>query len=135
MDAVCGSFGLCRMLFWRRLVFPLLIAIAVHSRGETYAQRASAQVMLPRGNAIEAGFVPQKLGAIDKLLTSAPEFDAIRVLSKDAARGQSLTTIATPATTPPTIRHLLTHTSGITYSFWIVRSWPGSIARRAFPTD
>jgi CubicO group peptidase (beta-lactamase class C family) len=60
----------------------------------------------------------RKLGLNDPIAKYIPEFATVRVLKPDAQTNQLLADLSTPASTPPTIRHLLTHTSGITYSFW-----------------
>jgi len=59
-----------------------------------------------------------KLSLDDPLAKYLPEFKAVRVLVKDAQAGKPLGEITTAATSPVTIRQLLNHTSGITYSLW-----------------
>ncbi len=59
-----------------------------------------------------------KLSLNDPIAKYIPEFASVRVLKPDAKPDQSLADLSTPASTAPTIRQLLTHTSGITYSFW-----------------
>jgi CubicO group peptidase (beta-lactamase class C family) len=59
-----------------------------------------------------------KLRLDDPISKFIPEFAAMSVLAKDATPNQPLVSITAAATTPPTVRHLLTHTAGITYSFW-----------------
>jgi CubicO group peptidase (beta-lactamase class C family) len=59
-----------------------------------------------------------KLGLDDPVAKYVPEFERVRVLAKDARPDQPLANITAAAASPPTIRQLLTHTSGITYGFW-----------------
>jgi CubicO group peptidase (beta-lactamase class C family) len=58
-----------------------------------------------------------KLSLDDPVAKYIPEFKSMRMLVKDAKPDQPLTQITTAATKPITVRHLLTHTSGITYGF------------------
>jgi CubicO group peptidase (beta-lactamase class C family) len=59
-----------------------------------------------------------KLRLDDPVSKFIPEFAALKVLTKDAQPDQPLNRSTTTPATIPTVRHLLTHTSGITYSFW-----------------
>jgi CubicO group peptidase (beta-lactamase class C family) len=59
-----------------------------------------------------------KLRLDDPIAKFISEFASVRVLTKGATLQQPLSAITNAVATPPTIRHLLTHTSGITYSFW-----------------
>jgi CubicO group peptidase (beta-lactamase class C family) len=59
-----------------------------------------------------------KVALDDPVANFIPEFKAVRVLAKDAAANQPLDKITTGALVPVTVRHLLTHTSGLTYGFW-----------------
>lgn len=59
-----------------------------------------------------------KLHLDDPIAKYIPEFATIRVLTNDSQPGQPLASITRAAAPSPTIRHLLTHTSGLTYSFW-----------------
>ncbi len=63
-----------------------------------------------------------------------PEFARVRVLARDARPDQPLGNVSVAAATPPTIRHLLTHTSGITYGFWD-RPILGKLYREAGVSD
>jgi CubicO group peptidase (beta-lactamase class C family) len=175
------------------LLVALAAAWVILGSRSAEAQFAQSPAVLPRGDARAAGFVPESLAAIDRLLQTAvekkeiaggsalvvrrgqvvhraevgmqdaeagvpveantiyriasmtkpitsvaammlveegklgldvplakyiPEFESVRVLVPDAKPDQPLAGITTAATTSPTIRHLLTHTSGLTYSFW-----------------
>lgn len=59
-----------------------------------------------------------KLKLDDAISKYIPEFATVRVLTQEAKPGQPLVNITEAAATLPTIRHLLTHMSGLTYSFW-----------------
>jgi CubicO group peptidase (beta-lactamase class C family) len=59
-----------------------------------------------------------KMGLDDPVAKYIPEFKSLRVLLADARPGEPLASITTDAKGPVTIRHLLTHTSGISYSLW-----------------
>jgi CubicO group peptidase (beta-lactamase class C family) len=59
-----------------------------------------------------------KLALSDPVAKFIPEFKQVRVLVKDALADQPLERITTAVTTPLTVRHLLNHTSGITYGLW-----------------
>jgi len=75
-----------------------------------------------------------KLALSDPVAKFIPEFKQVRVLTKDAQPNQPLDRITTPVTTPLTVRHLLNHTSGITYGFWD-RPILGKLYREAGVSD
>lgn len=75
-----------------------------------------------------------KLRLDDPVSKFIPEFAALRVLVKDAQPDQPLAQITTAAQTPITIRHLLTHTSGITYGLFD-RPILGKLLREAGVSD
>lgn len=59
-----------------------------------------------------------KLKLDDPVSKFIPEFQHVRVLAKDAAANQPLVSITADIQSPVTVRHLLNHTSGITYGLW-----------------
>ena len=59
-----------------------------------------------------------KLRLEDPLEKFVPEFTKVRVMSSTAANGKSAPEQFEAAKRPITIRHLLTHTSGMTYGFF-----------------
>jgi CubicO group peptidase (beta-lactamase class C family) len=59
-----------------------------------------------------------KLRLEDPVSKFIPEFAKVRVLRHAAPATEPLATATTVLESPITIRHLLTHTSGITYGFW-----------------
>jgi CubicO group peptidase (beta-lactamase class C family) len=58
-----------------------------------------------------------KLALDDPLAKYLPEFSEMKVLASPEQSGNGNTAATVPAKTPITIRHLLTHTSGISYRF------------------
>jgi len=75
-----------------------------------------------------------KLAIGDPVAKFIPEFKQVRVLSKDADADRPLDQITTEVATPLTVRHLLNHTSGITYGLWD-RPILGKLYREAEVSD
>jgi CubicO group peptidase (beta-lactamase class C family) len=75
-----------------------------------------------------------KLALSDPVARFIPEFKQVRLLSKDAQPDQPLERSTTAVATPLTVRHLLTHTSGITYGLWD-RPLLGKLYREAGVSD
>jgi CubicO group peptidase (beta-lactamase class C family) len=59
-----------------------------------------------------------KIALDDPIAKFIPEFQHVCVLRPRAPADQPLNEITTAADTPVTVRHLLNHTSGLTYGFW-----------------